>query len=82
MKTIPASSRADWICLRVVTFVPSPFSNLLTVFGARPARSAKSLTPHPSAALAIRTCERVITKSLSAYLKIVASSLIYDIMYQ
>jgi hypothetical protein len=82
MKTIPASSSANWICLRVVTFVPNPFSNLLTVFGDTPARSPKCLTPQPSAALAIRTCERVITKNRPSYLKTVASSLVSGILYQ
>ena len=61
MKTIPASSSADWIDLNVVTFVPNPFSNRLTVFGDMPARFPKSRTPQPKAALAIRTCDGVST---------------------
>jgi hypothetical protein len=47
-----------------VRFVPIPFSNLLTVFAAMPARFPKSRTPQPSAALAIRTCDRVINAAI------------------
>ena len=40
---------------------PKPFSNRLTVLAAMPACFPKSRTPQPKAALAIRTCDGVIT---------------------
>src|SRR5262249_52490131 len=45
---------------RVATVIPMPFSKRLTVLAAIPAFLPRSRTPQPSAALAIRTCLRVI----------------------
>src|SRR4051795_12591368 len=57
MNSIPAASSARWIALSVTACGPaSPRSNRFTVVKEIRAASARSLTPQPKAARAIRHC--------------------------
>jgi hypothetical protein len=58
--SIPASSRARCKASIVDLFASDPFSILVTVLAATPAFWASSLTLHPTAARAIRSCTGVI----------------------
>ncbi len=49
-KMMPLLSSTCWMCARVSTLAPAPFSNRLTVLGEIPASLASSRRPQPSAA--------------------------------